>query len=59
MSFYKNRRDDTCAFVCDQCGDEYELDGTDFHDALEEVKENGWRARNEFGEWLHLCDCCA
>ena len=41
MSFFKNRRDDTCAFVCDDCGVEHQLDGTDFFDALEE-RGGGW-----------------
>lgn len=59
MSFYKNRRTDTCSFVCDECGEERELDGTEFFDALEAVKDDGWRAHNDHGEWLHLCEHCA
>lgn len=58
MSFYKNRRDDTCAFVCDQCGEEREMDGSDFFDALDEVKDHGWRARQDCGEWMHFCPDC-
>ena len=55
MSFFKNRREDTCTFVCDQCGEEHVMDHTDFHDGLEQVKDNGWRARLEHGEWQHYC----
>ena len=59
MSFFKNRREDTCTFVCDQCGEEHVMDHTDFHDGLEQVKDNGWRARLEHGEWQHYCGDCA
>ena len=58
MSFFKNRREDTCTFVCDDCGVEHQLDGTDFFDALEAAKDDGWRARQESGDWVHLCPDC-
>lgn len=58
MSFYKNRREDTCAFVCDECGIEHSVSGTDFRDALEDAKGAGWRAVPQDGDWLHLCPDC-
>ena len=58
MSFYKNRREDTCAFVCDECGEEYDLPYMDFTDALSAAKDDGWRAVLDGGEWRHLCEDC-
>lgn len=58
MSYFKNTRSDNSTFVCDDCGDELPCAGTDFYPALEEAKDNGWRARREGGDWLHLCPDC-
>lgn len=58
MSSRRNHRDKTITFTCDQCGETHEADTDDFHDAIEEIKDSGWRPTLECGEWLHLCEDC-
>lgn len=58
MSISKNYSDQTTTFECDVCGDTFEADGLDFHDAYAEYKDNGGVARNELGEWEHRCAGC-
>lgn len=59
MSIRKNYADRTITFTCDDCGSTFEAEGLDFHDALDEFKDNGGRAQLDCGEWLHLCESCA
>ena len=58
MSILKNYADQTTTFTCDQCGETFEADGLDFHDALDEYKDSGGTARLEDGEWEHRCGGC-
>jgi hypothetical protein len=58
MSIRKNYADRTTTFECDQCGETFEADGLDFHDALDEFKDRGGAARLEVGEWMHFCEDC-
>ncbi|MEN9935998.1 MAG: hypothetical protein RLZZ387_2577 [Chloroflexota bacterium] len=58
MGFRKNYADRTITFECDGCGEMFEADGLDFHDALDEYKDRGGVARLEVGEWMHFCEDC-
>lgn len=58
MSHKRNHRDETITFTCDACGEEYEADTDDFHDALADFKRQGGRAVLDCGEWLHMCEGC-
>ena len=58
MGFRKNYADRTITFECDECGEMFEADGLDFHDALDEYKDRGGVARLEVGDWLHFCEDC-
>lgn len=58
MTTKRNHRDKTITFTCDQCGDDYESDTDDWHDALAEFKDQGGVARQDCGEWMHLCQDC-
>mgnify|MGYP000328908745 CR=1 FL=1 len=46
-------------FVCDECGEEHPSFTTDFHDALDDFKDDGNVVRLEDGEWHHYCKVCA
>ncbi len=44
--------------ICDFC-DETKAEFTDFYDAVDYKKENGWKSVEEFGNWFDKCpDCC-
>lgn len=58
MSFRKNYADRTVTFTCDDCGETFEADTPDFHDALDDYKDHGGVARLDDGEWVHLCGTC-
>ncbi len=58
MGISKNYADRTTIFECDECGDTFEADGLDFHDAYDEYKENGGTARLQGGDWEHRCEDC-
>lgn len=47
-------------FICDDCGDDFETDETNFFEALKRVKEEGWLiTRNDSDtDWLHVCKGC-
>jgi len=44
--------DDGYLFTCDQCGSEYLSPFFDFHEALEDAKEEGWVFRKIKGAWV-------
>ncbi len=44
--------------TCDQCGDEFLSGMEDWHDALQEAKDEGYAVRQEDGEWVHYCEDC-
>jgi hypothetical protein len=58
MSVSQNYADHTTTFECDECGDTFEADGFNFHDAYEEYKDNGGIARNVGDKWEHRCRDC-
>ena len=46
-------------FVCDECGDELDAYTSDFNEALEVLKMNGWEyVRGQDGEYEHYCPTC-
>ena len=51
----------TIDFECDICGEILFTAQDDFKDALDEMKEEGWRAfKDRHDEWEHKCpDCIA
>lgn len=58
MTTRKNYADQTTTFTCDECGETFEADGLDFHDALDEFKDHGGVARLVHGDWQHFCEHC-
>ena len=50
--------DDDFTLICDEC--ERKVKGFDsFMDAVDYKKENGWKNKNESGEWIDRCPNCA
>lgn len=45
-------------FECDECGEQYDSQTDDFHDALADAKSDGFEARQVRGEWQHVCGDC-
>lgn len=44
---------------CDNCSEQLEMEGSSgFEEALEIMREEGWRPRHKNGEWIHLCPDC-
>ena len=41
---------------CDTCGDNQEVES--FEDALDIVKNCGWKAKKINGDWEHICPDC-
>ena len=54
----KNYADRVTIFECDECGDTFEADGLNFHDAYDEYKDHGGIARNVGDQWEHRCRDC-
>lgn len=44
--------------ICDICGDEAPEDFSEFDDAVEYKKEEGWKSQNYRGEWEDVCPEC-
>ena len=45
-------------FECDTCADTLDTGTTDFNEARETMRQDGWHAR-KFGEdWIHACPDC-
>lgn len=44
--------------ACDRCSKELLLGTDDFHDAMDVMKAQGWRAYKEDGDWWHKCKEC-
>lgn len=54
-------KDKYAGFVatCDNCDDFLETpDASDFREAVEEIKEQGWLVKMLDGEWKHICPTC-
>jgi len=45
--------------VCDDCGEEYEPDATEFADIVEEIKNQEWTIRKRGQKWEHYCEQCS
>jgi len=58
MTTRRNHRDKSMTFTCDDCGEEFESQSDDFHEARDEFKDEGGCARLECGEWMHFCKDC-
>lgn len=51
------RQRDTCALVCDDCGEEIEFDT--FQECVDYKKENGWKSVKDcYGNWQDICPDC-
>lgn len=46
-------------FICDTCDEALESETSDFREANEVRRREGWGARQVDDEWQHLCDLCA
>ena len=55
MTLHRNHREIT--FECDRCG-AFLDGGTDFDDALDELRSQGWRAVRDGDDWEHHCPGC-
>jgi hypothetical protein len=44
--------------TCDKCGDEEFLDTESFHNAVEMLKQQGFRSIKIGDNWEHRCPCC-
>lgn len=45
-------------FVCNDCGERCETEVDDFKEALEILKDEGWKYEKIDNEWEHLCPQC-
>ena len=52
------RQDGIVIFECDNCGEELDTDETEFVDALDVLREEGWKAFKVSGDWVHHCGDC-
>jgi hypothetical protein len=46
-------------FECDRCGEVLNTAEGDFQDALQTLRESGWKAKKIGDDWTHICDECA
>lgn len=44
--------------TCDECGDKNYGGTLEFHDFVQQLKEDGWRIRKDEDEWQHFCPEC-
>jgi hypothetical protein len=47
-------------FTCDRCDDSFETPETNFYEALNRIKEEGWfiTRDDDDTEWIHICKDC-
>ena len=45
-------------FECDDCGETYHTMTDFFPDAEDDLLSDGWRIKQEDGQWQHLCPVC-
>ena len=45
-------------FECDVCGETAEIQATTFPEAWTDLKDQGWVAFKEDGDWRHRCPSC-
>ena len=45
----------TFEIECDCCKKEAEYVALDFHDGLDQAKEDGWVQKHHVDEWFHFC----
>ena len=43
---------------CDECGSNIHFDGN-WHECINQAKEDNWFIKNEDGEWRHICSDCS
>ncbi len=53
------RKSRQIVFECDECGAQHPSFTDDFHDALDDFKEDGGTARLVQGDWQHFCKDCS
>lgn len=55
-----NRELDQMEIECDEdgCNNSFDMDGTYFKDATDEMKRRGWKIKKIKGEWKHFCTDC-
>jgi len=53
-----DRQHGQVVFECDDCGQTLETGESDFGDAMNAYKDEGWRSKKERTGWLHLCPDC-
>jgi hypothetical protein len=60
MSIERAGRGGPIGFTCDapSCHEVFQSMSRDFGTALAEAKEDGWRARKDGDDWVHLCREC-
>lgn len=47
-------------FTCDECGDTFDTGREDFKEAVQAIKDDGWKfKKGDDGEWEHNCSQCS
>lgn len=46
-------------FECDDCGDPLETDETDFAEAMQMMRDEGWKSVKYGDVWQHRCAGCS
>ncbi len=52
------REDGDVVFECDGCGARCVTDHAVFTDALDQMKDRGWRVKKFGNVWAHFCERC-
>lgn len=47
-------------FICDDCGDDHNTNESEFFEALNRIKEEGWLVTRDNADemWIHICKEC-
>lgn len=53
------KEDDGFVAYCSTCGEGVETDKYKFGEAVEHIKDEGWKVfKDKLGEWNHVCNNC-
>lgn len=58
MSIGKNGEKDGFVLMCDCCWEEAPERFSEFYDAVEYKKSEGWKSQKRNGEWEDVCPDC-
>lgn len=46
------------SLICDVCGDSHPDSFSEFYEAVQAKKDDGWRSRRQNGDWEDVCPEC-